>query len=117
MISNELKAMAAAAALNKTLQSSFFSICSVNDAAKILNRNPHCEEYDFLRGLHCVDYSTMPRQLREQIPVLVSVCLGFDQVPDSFKPVEMNIQLLNTSKLDGRTPTMIERFKKAWSLA
>lgn len=98
MITNELKAMATTAILNKTLKSSFFSICSIDEAAKVMGRNPHCEEYDLLRSLHCVDYSKMPRELREKIPSLVALCLGLETESPVFKPSELEIKLLATDK-------------------
>lgn len=99
MITDELKAMAAAAILNKTFESSFFSICAVRDAAEMLGRNPHCEEFTLLYGLHCVSYAKMPRELREKIPGLVALCLGLESQSSAFQPVALDIKLLDDRKL------------------
>lgn len=93
MVTNELKALAAATILNKLLKNSFFNICDVDRAADVLGHNQHCEEYELLRGLHCVDYAKMPRALREKIPGLVQTCLGIESVPEVFAPMRLDLEM------------------------
>lgn len=72
----ELKNQAALTALNKMLRGRHFDICTVRDVGEMLGVNPRCEEYKILQTLHCIDYSEMPSDLRDSIPMLVMKCLG-----------------------------------------
>lgn len=63
-------------ALNHTLKSSYFDVCALDKAAKLLDVNPKGEAYDTLHAIHCVHYDKMPPQLREAIPDLIKQCLG-----------------------------------------
>lgn len=94
MVNDEMRALAAATIINKTLTQSFFSICDIDRAAAVLSRNQYCEEYEILRTLHCVDYSKMPRALRERVPDLIRTCLGIEEVPQVFAPLKLDMQMI-----------------------
>lgn len=72
----DLKELAAKTALNNMFRKGHFNICAIDDVAKLLDVDPKGEAYTILRTLHCVDYSTMPKELRDAIPDLVRQCLG-----------------------------------------
>lgn len=97
MSAEELKAMAVMVALRKALQESkHFSICAIDAAITALAVVPDKEAYDTLRVLHCVDYMSMPRQLREAIPGLVAQCTFLaDPVPALGAPRRPSGELAN----------------------
>lgn len=77
----DLKKLAAMTALNNMLQQGHFSICAVDDAAKLLGmRNGRCDAYNTLHALHCIDYAKMPKELRDAIPGLIQQVLGVEPV-------------------------------------
>ncbi len=82
-MSEDLKALAVMVSLRKALQESgHFSICVVDAAVKALGVVPDKDAYETLRVLHCVDYMSMPRELRDAIPGLVAQCTFLaDPVP------------------------------------
>ena len=57
------------------LSKGYFDICTIDSVAKVLDVNPHCEEYDILRTLHCVHYDKMSRMVWDSIPELIMACL------------------------------------------
>lgn len=77
---DDLKQLAAMTALNEMLARGSFSICTIDTVAKMLGIDPHGEAYDLLRPLHCIDYSKMPRPLRDAIPDLIRQCLGVETI-------------------------------------
>lgn len=77
---DDLKQLAAMTALNDMLARSSFSICTIDNVAKLLGVNPKGEAYDTLRAVHCIDYAKMPPQLREAIPELIRKCLGVETI-------------------------------------
>lgn len=79
---NELKQEAAITAINKMMNSSFFSICAIDKAGQTLNINVSCEAYDILHALHCVDFSKMSPTMRQSIPHLIAECFNR---PDIFQ--------------------------------
>lgn len=80
-MNEELKKLAALTALNNMLQQGHFSICAVDDVAKLLGlQKPRCDAYNTLRALHCIDYAKMPKELRYAIPDLIQQVLGVDPV-------------------------------------
>lgn len=74
-MSNDLKEVAAATALNVMMERGWLSICTIDQVAKLLGRNPRGDAYDVLHTLHCVNFDKMPRDLRDQIPSLIQQCL------------------------------------------
>ena len=75
-MTTDLKQISSMVALNSMMQSSFFSICTIDSVATLLQVNPHGEAYDTLRVLHCISWYKMPTELREAIPELIRQCLG-----------------------------------------
>lgn len=71
-----LQNMAAATALNKMMRDSHFSICTIDNVAKMMGVKPTGESYRILSSIHCVDFCDMPRELRQAIPQLVADVLG-----------------------------------------
>lgn len=84
----DTKALVAAAALNKMFKGSHFSICTIDSVAAMLGVHPEKQAYDLLRPLHCVDWSAMPIELRNQVPVLIEQALagGFTAFEVSIAP-------------------------------
>jgi hypothetical protein len=76
-MTEDVRLQIAALTLNEMMKSSFFSICAVTDAAKVLGCNPHLSEYyDQLRALHCVHWNRMPASVRRAIPDMIMQCLA-----------------------------------------
>lgn len=81
-MSDETKALIAITALNKMFEGSYFDICTINSIAKMLGVHPQKEAYDQLHALHCVNWTAMPRELRQLVPKLIQDCLaGGDAIP------------------------------------
>lgn len=74
----KLKSLAIQVSMNDALKKkSYFNICAVDNALKAAGI--HCQDteaYDTLHLLHCVDYSSMPKALRDSIPELILRCFG-----------------------------------------
>lgn len=79
-MSTDTNALIAITALNKMFEGSSFSICTIDKVAKVLGVIPPKGVYDQLSALHCVDWSAMPRELRQQVPRLVQEALSGDKV-------------------------------------
>jgi hypothetical protein len=62
-------------ALDHLFQSNYFSICQLDAVLKVIDQPQGTPAYQLLRTLHCVDYSAMPSELRQRIPLLVNECL------------------------------------------
>lgn len=62
--------------LNKMMRSSRFSICTVDDAVKVLGTMPDRRAYDILSTLHCVEWGDMPTELRDSVPKLIERCIN-----------------------------------------
>jgi len=73
---DDMKQLVAITALNKMMKRGHFDICTIDSVARMLGVDPKGPAYTTLHPLHCVDFSEMPRQLREAIPGLVNQCLG-----------------------------------------
>lgn len=81
MSAPDLKQLAALTALNNMFAKGYFNLCTVDAVAKMLEVNANGEAYDVLHTLHCVHFDKMPRELREQVPVLIQQCLGGPAIP------------------------------------
>jgi hypothetical protein len=69
------------AAMTKMFRGSHFSICDVDKCLKITGGIPNSSDYDALSALHCVHWSDMSPQLRQQVlekTVGMLSCAGFD---------------------------------------
>lgn len=75
-MSNDLKMMAAITALNAMMQKGWLSMSTIDRVGEMLSINPKGEAYRILAPLHCVDFDKMPRELVEQIPMLIQQCLS-----------------------------------------
>jgi hypothetical protein len=59
------------ASLQKLLTERHFSICTVDAIMEVMNVPRNSQAYKLLHTLHCMDYSSMTKELRETIPLLV----------------------------------------------
>lgn len=85
---SDLRMMAVLTALNKMMRDGYFSICTIDTCAKLLNVSPnHTEAYRILHALHCVHFCDMPEPLRVEVPELIKDCLRLEQ-PFMFKTLE-----------------------------
>ena len=73
---DNLKDLSALTALNNMMEKGWFSICTIDDVAALLEVNPRGETYTILRPLHCIHFDKMPAELRDAIPGLIQQCLG-----------------------------------------
>ena len=76
----EIKELAAMTALNDMFKKGHFSICTLDSVANMLQVNPRGGAYDILRTLHCIDFSVMPKELRNEIPALIRDCLMLNPI-------------------------------------
>lgn len=77
-------------AIKKLFSKDYFDITTLDTIGRMLERNPEQHPvYPFLRGLHCVHYSTMPRELVAQLQDKVAACLG----APPFNPARLVAQL------------------------
>lgn len=56
-----------AVAMRKLFEQKHFSICDVDHMLKLAMITPNKAQYDALHALHCVDYSAMTPEFREQV--------------------------------------------------
>ncbi|MET3652509.1 hypothetical protein [Dyella japonica] len=73
---DNVRQMAAMAALNKMLRQGHFSVSVVRDIASMFDIVPDPEAMAILKPLHCVDYAEMPRELYAALPGLVQKALS-----------------------------------------
>lgn len=66
-----LKLLATQAAIEKMFSGSYFDICTIDNVVKMMGLKPDREAYQILRTLHCVHYNQMPRELIEELPMLI----------------------------------------------
>ncbi|EIL99109.1 hypothetical protein [Rhodanobacter thiooxydans] len=77
---DDIKQQVAITALNKMMSQGHFSICTIDQIAKMLDITPDPEAYAVLRPLHCIDYATMPRDLYARLPDLIQAALSGQKV-------------------------------------
>lgn len=82
MSMTKIQELACGAALNKMLRSDMFSICIIDDIAKVMGVNVHNKAYATLRVLHCMRYNEIPIPVKMAIPDLIRECLYLD---DNFR--------------------------------
>lgn len=71
----DLQKEIAITAINTMMKRSFFSICAIDKAAKILGMNvQHSPAYNALHALHCVDFADMSSNVRRAIPEMIKEC-------------------------------------------
>ena len=76
-MSDTIKQQVALTALNAMMAERHFSICTIDNIAKMLGGHVDGEAYNVLRPLHCIAWSAMPPEVREAVPGLIQACLGF----------------------------------------
>lgn len=65
--------LVAQTALNNLFTKAYFDICTLNSVIEAIGKgNKEHPSYKQLKALHCVDYGSMPKDLRDQIPYLVN---------------------------------------------
>lgn len=74
----DIKQLAAMTALNSMMDGGYVSICTIDNIAKMLGINPKGAAYDVLHTLHCVHFSKMPTELKDQLPDLIKQCLSIE---------------------------------------
>jgi len=83
-MNQELKQATVLLALRHMFASGHFSICTVDNCAKILEVRPDgLEAYTILRALHCIDFRQMPSNVRQEIPRLIGECLQSDCIVEA----------------------------------
>jgi hypothetical protein len=85
-----------ATALNHLFEKSFFSICQLDSLLKIVDGTNKSEAYKLLHALHCIDYTSMPKELKDSLPQLVNEALTAHTNPQPLPATEIamkNIQL------------------------
>lgn len=75
-MSNDLKLLAAKAALDKMFKDGYFSISTIDRIADMLSVHVKGETYSMLHTLHCVHYKDMDPYLLEQLPMLIMKVFG-----------------------------------------
>ena len=78
-MSDDTKALIAITALNKMFAGAHFSICTIDSIAEMLGVIPDGEARRQLKPLHCMDWSDMPRDLRQRVPILIQQALAGDE--------------------------------------
>lgn len=73
---DEIKMLAAEAALRKMVAGNYFDICVIDNIVKMLELIPDRTVYSVLKSLHCVHYNQMPDRLIKQLPELIAVVLA-----------------------------------------
>lgn len=66
-MSDQFTREAVATSIRTMFEGKHFSICTIDDALKALKISPIQSQYDALRPLHCVDFSSMTPALREEL--------------------------------------------------
>lgn len=109
-MTQNLKQLAALAALNDELASPSFSICTLDKVAKMLGVNPKCESYDILHTIHCVHYDKLAPELRDAIPKLIQDCVGqtpafqFDTTSEVFSARAARLSAAIDACVDAQKP-------------
>lgn len=70
----KLAVMAANIAIKEMLRGRYFNICAIDAVGHALGINVHCQSYNILRAVHCVDFSRLPQEFKDQIPALIADC-------------------------------------------
>lgn len=77
---DNIQEIAAMAALNHMFKQGYMSICTIDNIAKLMNVDPRGKAYNVLSTLHCVDFSEMPKELRDVVPDLIRECLSLNPI-------------------------------------
>lgn len=76
MDDTKLAHLSALTSLNAMMRGGYFSITTVDSVAKMLGSVVDARAYNILRALHCVDWGSIPPELRQEIPALIERCVG-----------------------------------------
>jgi len=91
IVPEEVQSMAVAHGLQKMLGSDYFSICSIDQCAKVVGLSIPAERYRIYHANHCVHYSEMLPEFRA---VLVAMVLDdFRHVLNPEKVVSKEVSL------------------------
>lgn len=66
-------------AINRLFTEPHFSICRLDQVIELTGAQRDSKAYRLLRPLHCMDWSAMPPELRERVPLLVREALQTNQ--------------------------------------
>ncbi len=72
----ETRRLVITASLNKLFSERHFSICTLDAILDTMQGTRNTEAFRLLRTLHCMDYASMPIELRNSIPQLVNEALN-----------------------------------------
>lgn len=75
----ETKRLVVEAAINRLFTERHFSICRMDEVIELTGAQRDSKAYRLLRPLHCMDWSAMPPELRERVPLLVREALQTNQ--------------------------------------
>ena len=79
MDKENLKNVAAMTNLNHMMRKGYVSICDIDKVAGLLGIDVKgSESYQMLSAMHCINFSEMPQEMREAIPVLIKELLQMD---------------------------------------
>lgn len=73
---------AAVASLRHMISKGYFSICTIDKILKASGAIPDRRAYNILNMLHCVDFSDMEPDVRDELPELLRLALGGGPVLD-----------------------------------
>lgn len=85
---DELTKMVIATSMRNMFEKGWFSISDVDQCLKLAGIVAVGREYELLRGLHCVHFNKMPRELAEKVPTLLSACFNGLRIDDLMKAME-----------------------------
>lgn len=82
-MADDLKHLAALAALNDMMAKGYANICTIDKVAELLDINPKLagDAYKTLHALHCVHFDKMPAALRDRVPELIEQVLKVAPTP------------------------------------
>jgi len=75
-MNREIKIKAVQAKLKHMSNQGWFCICTIREAAQLLEVNISSEQLSFLNLLHCVHFADMDKELAEEMQIVVEEILG-----------------------------------------
>ena len=112
MLHTELQKEVAIVAINDMMKKSWFSICALDRAAKVLNMNiSRSQSYAALHALHCVDFADMSPTLRRAIPEMIKDCFADSDVFQFPLPSEKRVpeNVIDVDVINENTPGFWKR--------
>ncbi len=96
-------------ALKELFSNPSFSICTIDKCLKIANIIPNNKDYECLSALHCINYSKMPLNYRQE--VFNKVIAMFQSISFDFEEIESLMSSNITEIKHPNKSTFIERLK------